>query len=1005
MLGEDVQEDINKRIEENININFSDVRFGIGIELETELYKQNGAIFEKKAFLRYLDSATIYQGGIKNPVYGSEVYEVMDNMLSDKLDNDDKVLSRRRVEYTNDLKKDIANSLRVTNVMPDYGKFGEYFEFITKFWQNNNVGKAIWNLKMAKMKLKKDMNVDFPDFGIDLIYDETSDKLKIAQSGSYHINVTFPDTGYAGHLRIMKLLQYLGPLFISNFGVPNIWSVGDNHKQNQTKFFVEGSERIILQKYAGLGNAELLAAEKTPSMLNERQNDEPNVNLYPLERNLILPKNHLIGIGNDFRRDRKKGEFFGFEWRIFDLIPLKGLEQILRCMILAADYSKNTENSVVDVHILIKTYVLPWEWYAIYESVLKEGWDAIIGKKTAEGYLDKMGLYNKFQIGKYGIIASELFKKIMEYFWNIFKNKEDSYTRIMALNEEGNPYPDFELKNWNALGWARHFSKKYHGFLSEPENSVHKKIATFIEKLFQDNGPRFGVSIDPIDQWCIDLLFEYGLGMFAKEDFIDLLWSFQEKFNYDIQFDMDENKLWINKKGSKRKTDDESLEQSEPLFFDKESLQPLGLQLSGQPTQQQNEGTVSKKLKPVSFFDNSNEADSDEEADGSEEYYPMEVEEESSEESFEQLTMPEGLWIIGGQTDCNYPSSRRIWVEDEFWNVKFTTPTYVELGLFSVPVAVSLGRFHSAILKADGDLLLYGYNLFGQLGLGYKSFCELIKPIPNMNAVKMVSIGGDHSAVVTNDGQLWTFGMNENGQLGLGDEHDVNIPTKVLGFSNVKMVSIGGDHSAIITYDGQLWTFGYNGYGQLGLGDDDDRSTPTKVPNFSDVKMVSLGGTHSAIITQNGQLFTFGHNVYGQLGLGSDTTSKTLDKDTPMEVTGFNNVKMVSLGADHSAIITKDGQLWTFGYNRDGELGLGDKTNRSTPTKVLGFGNVKMISSGEAHTAIITEDGQLWTFGSNFFGELGLGDDTHDKSIPTKVPGFTNVKYVAAGNGQTAVIV
>ena len=86
----------------------------------------------------------------------------------------------------------------------------------------------------------------------------------------------------------------------------------------------------------------------------------------------------------------------------------------------------------------------------------------------------------------------------------------------------------------------------------------------------------------------------------------------------------------------------------------------------------------------------------------------------------------------------------------------------------------------------------------------------------------------------------------------------------------------------------------------------------------------------------------------------------------------MSNVASVSLGSfGHSAAITTDGDLYTWGYNSFGELGDGTTEGKSTPIKIMS--DVASVSLGDHHSAAITTDGDLYTWGYNYYGQLGDG--------------------------------
>ena len=103
--------------------------------------------------------------------------------------------------------------------------------------------------------------------------------------------------------------------------------------------------------------------------------------------------------------------------------------------------------------------------------------------------------------------------------------------------------------------------------------------------------------------------------------------------------------------------------------------------------------------------------------------------------------------------------------------------------------------------------------------------------------IEQISLGCLHSAALKEDGSLWLWGRNEDGELGNGSDSDSSTPVKVM--TSVKQVSLGGNHSAALKKDGSLWLWGNNWAGQLGNGSDSDSSKPVKV--MTGVRQVSLG--------------------------------------------------------------------------------------------------------------------------------------------------------------------
>ena len=320
-------------------------------------------------------------------------------------------------------------------------------------------------------------------------------------------------------------------------------------------------------------------------------------------------------------------------------------------------------------------------------------------------------------------------------------------------------------------------------------------------------------------------------------------------------------------------------------------------------------------------------------------------------------------------------------------------------------IQVAAGGSHTAAVTKDGDLYMWGYNNYGQLGV-YTNVDKNTPVLVNNSttalpakSVKYVALGGSHSAAITKDGSLYIWGWNNYGQLGDGTTTDRYTPIKIM--DNVASVSLGNSHSAAITKDGSLYMWGYNGNGRLGDGTTTDRYTPVKI--MDNVASANLGDDHSAAITKDGSLYMWGKNDCGQLGDG--TTDNKTNKTRPHRVA--SNVQSVELGDVHTTVISKDGGLYTWGYNYYGQLGNGTTTKSSNPIKIMN--DVVSCAGGYNHTVALKKDGTVYTWGRNNCGQLGDGTTT-DRTSPVAIQIYdhTNVlksakkssESVSASSGQ-----
>jgi len=171
-------------------------------------------------------------------------------------------------------------------------------------------------------------------------------------------------------------------------------------------------------------------------------------------------------------------------------------------------------------------------------------------------------------------------------------------------------------------------------------------------------------------------------------------------------------------------------------------------------------------------------------------------------------------------------------------------------------VGVGCGLSHTVLvgepdhLHKYGRVWSFGNNEVGELGLGDNNPRNTPQEITALAGVRIVGAGcgGSHTVLVGEDGRVWSFGYNEYGQLGLGNQGegtDRNTPQEITMLAGVRIVGVDcggsiegdqGDHTVLVGEDGRIWSFGNNSDGQLGLGDSGigtNRSRPTEIPDFT----------------------------------------------------------------------------------------------------------------------------------------------------------------------------
>lgn len=160
------------------------------------------------------------------------------------------------------------------------------------------------------------------------------------------------------------------------------------------------------------------------------------------------------------------------------------------------------------------------------------------------------------------------------------------------------------------------------------------------------------------------------------------------------------------------------------------------------------------------------------------------------------------------------------------------------------------------------------------------------------------------------------------------------------------------------------------------MGESSNQSFPKRILLDSVVKKLSSSkgsDGHTLALAENGIVYSWGDGDYGKLGHGNCATHKQ-----PERVCGpfmGKTIKYINAGYRHSAAVTDDGKLYTWGEGDHGRLGHGDSNGRYIPTQVAGLSDVGSVACGSSHTLVVSRDGKtVWSFGSGEHGKLGTGD-------------------------------
>lgn len=246
-----------------------------------------------------------------------------------------------------------------------------------------------------------------------------------------------------------------------------------------------------------------------------------------------------------------------------------------------------------------------------------------------------------------------------------------------------------------------------------------------------------------------------------------------------------------------------------------------------------------------------------------------------------------------------------------------------------------------AVIVDPGMVYTWGKGIFGRLGLGHEfdvSEPQLVTQlaVTEPHAIAQVSCGFALTGFVSVTGKLFMCGAGMNGRLGLGvSEVNFVLPQPVIALAHEHVVKVqnGSVHSVMLTKSGRVYSCGKADF--TGHGGRTDVLTPLPVVALSTVHIVDIsvgsGGFHSLALSNEGQLYSWGHNRVGQLGIIADPSMPRNDDGgyfvpVPQRVHQRvpGHIARIAAGWGHSCVMGDHGDVYLCGRSVENQLGLGD---------------------------------------------------------------------------------
>jgi uncharacterized repeat protein (TIGR02543 family) len=314
---------------------------------------------------------------------------------------------------------------------------------------------------------------------------------------------------------------------------------------------------------------------------------------------------------------------------------------------------------------------------------------------------------------------------------------------------------------------------------------------------------------------------------------------------------------------------------------------------------------------------------------------------------------------------------------------------------------VSSGGYFTLALTSTGQVMSWGANNYGQLGDGTTTNRTTPVDISNNfdlvegETITMISAGISSSMALTSTGRVFMWGYNYYGQLGIGTTTNQSLPIDItanfeLSGDTITKVVAGYSTSYAITDNGQVFAWGSNSDVMIGDGTSIHRYYPKNTTNYFNLntgeKIVEIltGHRSAAAITSDNRIFTWGYDGYsGYLARGTSiyTSSYPYDVTANFGLVEGETIRLSVFGSNSGIIVTSNDRIIGWGDNYGYELGLGNNTAVTLPLDItsnfsLGSETIVDITMGNHNTMLLTSDGRVISVGYNHRGALVTGNTT-----------------------------
>jgi len=344
------------------------------------------------------------------------------------------------------------------------------------------------------------------------------------------------------------------------------------------------------------------------------------------------------------------------------------------------------------------------------------------------------------------------------------------------------------------------------------------------------------------------------------------------------------------------------------------------------------------------------------------------------------------------------------------------TPVDVDLSALGQATikSISGGGGHFCLIDSTQALYCWGPNFFGNLGIGNYTHAPVPTPVQGMSAVIKVISGGDaQTCAIKADGTLWCWGSNAEKQLGVPSPSTSPVPIQVTGLPSGAVIDVITNYSGtcVLMADGEIWCWGNSSH------------IPQHIQGFTATVKSLVPNNKMCALLENHQVMCWDNINSGPtpfstpisvtnivLGTGGKVCALNMGEvwcwnyiwsnEAITQATGLNDVYSLAVGYQYACVVRVMGEIYCWGDNSKGQLGIGMEGGPKPPVEVVGMDGAVKVSSGAHHTCAIGNNHiGISCWGSNSAGEIGDGS-TEQRLVPVEVSGTTNATVTALSTGD-----